>query len=67
MKTSIYNVHVLFDGKCPKCGTVSGDSSPGEQGNSVKTTIAGLLESGVPMCDDCDAELAVLEDCVIVS
>lgn len=67
MKTNINNVHVLFDGLCPKCGAISESSSPGEHGNSVKTTVAGLIESGVPMCDDCDAELPVLKDCQIIS
>lgn len=66
MKTSIDNVHVFFDGKCPKCGTMSENSSSGENRNVVKHTIAGLIESGVPLCEDCDAELAVLKDCLIV-
>ena len=65
MKKDINEVQVIFDALCPKCGTTSEPSTQNEQGNCIKTTIAGIIDNGVPICDDCGEDLPVFQYCQI--
>lgn len=67
MKKAIDKIHVMFDALCPRCGTTSEPSIQNEQGNCVLTTIAGIIDNGVPICDDCGEDLPVFKDCQIAA
>ncbi len=60
MKTNINNVEFYFSAKCPECGTVDEDFE-----KDIHCTIEAIQESGWPMCQQCESELDIREECEI--
>jgi len=62
MKTSIQNVTFFFDSKCISCGYVDEDTP-----EPIQTNLAGIMDGGIPICQICDRDLLVMNECEVIT
>lgn len=57
MLININNIRFIFPEQKCKCGCVN---------EETPASIMGIIDNGMPLCDDCDEELSISETAVIV-
>ena len=63
MKTTIENVKFTFPGVCTSCLQQLADNGEENTYAEQSLSLSDVLESGCPLCPECDAELQPEDQC----
>lgn len=61
MKTNVNCIVFEFNTKCPECGAIDEDFPE----VPIKSDIISILDCGTPICQVCNADMELMEECEV--